>query len=171
MTKMTTSKPSTTKTVTDSKPEATTDTNLDLILNRLNQLETETSVLKKENEVLKAGKEGTFKNAKKRYEWPRAYNYKTWGWVPVLSYVSEKKDPSRDYLYKNQYWEFTSNHLLNLSLANEKKVKVNVTEFNKSYERSEKMTAEVISDWQNTTWYRFSNEEFGQFTVKPNMIN
>jgi len=117
---------------------------MDKILARLENLESE-------NKALKEKSENMFTKAKKKYEGPRHYSYKLWSNVPVLSYISIKKDGAKDLLFKNQYGEYVSNHLLELTLADGKTIKVDVNEFNNSYQRSDKMPAEVLSDGSNPT--------------------
>jgi len=134
------------------------------ILARLESLEAE-------NKALKEKSENMFEKAKKKYDWPRKYNYKTWDGVPVLSYVSKRKDTTKDLLFKNQYGEYVSNHLLELTLANDKTVKVEVNEFNNSCWKSEKLFADVISDGSNVIWYKFKTDDFWEITVMPSIIN
>jgi len=138
------------------------------ILSRLENIEAEN---KKLTEKL-SEKDNMFKKGKEKYKWPRLYNYKMWGWIPVLSYESVKKDTTKDWIYKNQYWEYTSNHYLKLTLANKKDpLKVEVNEFNSAVTRSDKLECEVLSDGVSPTWYKFNTTDFWEFTVNPNIIN
>jgi hypothetical protein len=34
---------------------------------------------------------------------PKLFSYKMWAGVPVLSYISKKKDPSKDFVFKNSF--------------------------------------------------------------------
>lgn len=123
--------------------------------------------------------ENPFKSAKERYEWELHFSYKTWGWVPVLSYVSKKKNPARDLTFKNLHWEYESNHLLELSLANDTKIDVEVTEFNTSVERSPKMAAldqkgnviDTDTKLSKVESFTFQDPEFGTIVVLPTAIN
>ena len=142
----------------------TENKDLSTILERLDRLE-------KENAELKETKENPFTKAKKKYEWPRHYSYKIWAWVPVLGYVSKRKDPSKDLAYKNQFWELQSNHYLVLSLANWKTEEVEVNEFNSSCVRSEKLPAKVVTNEDGSTCYWFKTKEFWEFIVNQNIIN
>ena len=145
-------------------------TTLNQILERMDILESENAELKKN-----ANPENAFTKWKKRYEWPRHYSFKLWGGKPVLNYVSEKQDPTRDLVFKNQFGEYTENQLMNLTLlakdGKTENMKVLVTTFNDWFERSEKMPAEVKSDGVNTISYTFKTKEFWEFTVDPRIIN
>jgi len=108
---------------------------------------------------------------REHYKWPRTYSYKLWWWVPVLDYISEKKDKTRDFVYKNIHWEFTENQLLVLKLANWKEEKVLCTSFNDWFERSDKLECKVESNWSEITGFIFTTKEFGEFKVSPKCIN
>ena len=168
MAKMNTTKPTTKSSVTEKEVVYNTtkmqSPDLSEILRRLD-------VVEKENAELKAKSENPIKNAKDRYEWPRHYSYKMWAWVPVCSYVSKRKDASKDLLYKDYKGNYISNHILELTMADGKKLEVEVNEFNWAFTRSPKMPCEVKSDWMNVTWYVFNDDKLGTFTVMPNMIN
>lgn len=137
----------------------------------------EISKLKAENENLKS------KIVHPSVKWkdinmePKNFSYKLRGNIPVLSYVSKRKDPSKDLMFKNQYWQFESNHLLVLSLADWTEVEVDVIEANRDFGRSEKMVAknqydELItnSNLNITKEFRFT-DNWMTFTVLPNCIN
>ena len=138
---------------------------LDNILQRMDKLEAE-------NEELKKGQLNVFTEWKKFYEGPRKYCYKMrWG-VPVLWFKSYKKDPTKDLVYQNQFGAWISNHYLKLELANWKNVEVEVNEFNRDYTLSEKMLAEKTTDNRgNLLGYTFNTEDWGEFTVAPNIVN
>jgi len=143
---------------------------LSSILERLDTLE-------KENKALREKDWGTEKSdPKKKYDWPRLVSYKMRGWIPVLSYTSEKKDKTRDWSFKNEKWLLVSNHNLVLSLANDKEIKVDVNEFWQSFERSEKMEVKntdwnVIKLGMHPDVYVFDTEAFGDIKVLSNIIN
>ncbi len=158
------------------KPEATPEVAEELattpsvdgmqaILDRLDKLE-------KENEELKKWQMNVFTAWKERYDWPRAYCYKMWWWVPVLAFQSYKKDKTKDLVFKNQFWVWESNHYLKLTLADESVVDVEVNEFNKNRTLSDKIIAEKRTDnkW-NLVWYAFNTEEYWEIIVSPNLIN
>jgi len=135
------------------------------ILERLERLE-------KENEELKKGDINVVLDWRKIYDWPRAYSYKLWWGVPVLSYKSFKKDPTKDLIFKDQFNQYKSNHYLKLTLADWNEVEVEVNEFNRDYERSDKMLAEKCTDnrW-NLLWYEFDTPQWWKIIVSENMIN
>lgn len=138
---------------------------LDDLLRRMDRLE-------RENEELKSWQMNVFTEGKKFYEWPRKFSYKMWGWVPVLSYKSFKKDPTKELVYKNQFNAWISNHYLRLELANKKTVEVEVNEFNRDYTLSEKMYAEKATDNRgNVLGYEFKTEDWGEFIVATNLLN
>lgn len=142
------------------------------IYERLERLEREGDELRKENAELRKWQANVFLDWKKFYEWPRKYSYKMWWWKPALSYKSFKKDPAKDLVYKDQFWQWRSNHYLKLQLVWDEEVEVEVNEFNKYYTNSEKMFAEKCTDTRwNLLWYEFDTEEFGKFIVAENMIN
>lgn len=135
------------------------------ILERLDRLE-------KENNELREGKMNVFVSWKEVYDWPREYSYKLWWGIPVLSYKSFKKDPTKDLMYKDQFGQWKSNHYLRLTLANEKEVEVEVNEFNRDYERGEKMRAEKCTDNRgNLLGYEFDTPDWWKIIIAENMIN
>ena len=144
-------------------PQMSTD--VEAILARLDKLE-------KENDELRNWQMNVFTKGKEIYEWPRSYSYKMWGWVPVLWFTSFKKDPTKDLVYKTQFWQWESNHYLKLYLADWKEADVEVNEFNRDYTNSEKMVAEKRTDnkW-NLEGYAFNVEPYGEIIVKHYAIN
>lgn len=135
------------------------------ILDRLEKLE-------KENEELKKGQMNVFTQWKERYSWPRAYCYKLWWGVPVLWYESFRKDPTKDLVYKDQFWQWKSNHFLRIKLADGSEEEVEVNDFNKFRTLSDKIIAEKRTDnkW-NLLWFAFDTEQYWEIIVEPNMIN
>lgn len=119
----------------------------------------------------KQDKEESLKDKKKRYEWPRKYHYQIWLGQPVLSYSSKRKDPTKDYVYKNLYWKEESNHYLDLTLADWTIVEAEVNEYNANKQISEKQFCEVVWDWSNVMWYKFNTSDFWTFIVSPSVIN
>ena len=135
------------------------------ILDRLDKLE-------KENAELKKWQMNVFTQWKERYEWPRAYCYKKWWGVPVLWYKAFLKDPTKDLMYQDQFWQWKSNHYLRIKLANWEEEEVEVNDFNKFRTLSEKIIAEKRTDNKgNLLWFAFDTEEYGEIVVEPNMIN
>ncbi len=135
------------------------------ILARLDQLESE-------NKALKEDKKSAMTKGKERYKWPRHFSYKMWAGIPVLSYKSTKKDVTKDWSYK--IWkELVSNHYLELSLVGDKKMKVEVNEFNRSFERSEKQLVTLMRDeyWEEIVGYKFNNNAHWEFIVQKQVIN
>ena len=150
----------------DTTPEQATQVDLTSVLARLDSLENENKLLKSQ-----VNPENMFKKAKERYEWPRNYSYKLWGDIPVLSYKSIKKDQTKDYSYKNHLWVLTNNQFLELTLANDTKVEVDVHEFNNNFSRSEKLPADPITDWVTVTGYKYKDSTYGDFIVSAKLIN
>jgi hypothetical protein len=100
-----------------------------------------------------------------------------WAGVPVLSYISKKKDPSKDFVFKNSFGWFESNQILELTLANWTSIDVDVIEFNKHFQKSEKLPAKdhnwnpIMNDNLKYT-KSFTFDVDGEiFTVLHNMIN
>lgn len=152
----------------ETKPELATPQNVDLtsVLERLDSLEAENTKLKAQ-----VNPENKFKTGKEKYEWPRNYSYKLWGEVPVLSYKSIKKDKTKDFTYKNHLWVLVNNHYLDLLLADDSKIEVDMLEFNLNCKQSEKFTAEPISDWVTVTGYKFNDPKYWEFIVSKSLIN
>ncbi len=150
--------------------ENTSNQDLNTILSRLDNLETENKSLKDQVE-----KRNPIADGKKFYEWPRHYSFKLWSWMPVLDYKSKKKDSSRDYVYKNQYGEYVQNQILELTLlkidGKTKTENVIITEFWDGFTRSDKMECKVESNGSSPTGYVFDTKEFWEFTVDPKVIN
>ena len=144
---------------------------LNSILERLEKVE-------QENEALKKSKENMFVKAKERYEWPRTFSYKIRGEVPVLSFTTFRKDPTKDLLFKNQFWQYESNHYLHVSLATWAIVDVEVNDFNGNHTKSKKLEAkdqhwEVIelANLPLAKEFTFENTSHGTFTVAKSAIN
>ena len=115
--------------------------------------------------------ENKFKKAKEKYEWPWNYSYKLWWGVPVLSYKSVRKDATKDFTYKNAQGVLINNHFLELTLADEKTLQVEIHEFNLNCTSSEKVPWEPISDGVTVTGYKFKDSEYGEFIVHKSLIN
>lgn len=165
MAKMEPKKPQT-EVVEEAKNEPTVANDaMSEILDRLEKLE-------KENEELKKGQMNVFTQWKERYSWPRAYCYKLWWGVPVLWYESFRKDPTKDLVYKDQFWQWKSNHFLRIKLADGSEEEVEVNDFNKFRTLSDKIIAEKRTDnkW-NLLWFAFDTEQYWEIIVEPNMIN
>lgn len=136
------------------------------VLARLDSLEAENQKLKAQ-----VNPENKFAKAKEKYKWPWNYSYKLWGDVPVLSYKSFRKDKTKDFSYKNHLWVLINNHFLELELADNTKVEVDVHEFNLNRSVSEKLPWEIITDGITTTGYQFNDPIYGKFIVSANLIN
>lgn len=122
--------------------------------------------VEKENEELKWNK---VVDPKSKYNWPRKYSYKMWNWIAICDYVSKKEEETRDYAYVNQFGQLVDNHILELKLANGKKVKTPVWEFNKWYTKSEYVfpKEDKISEW----YVIFEWENGKEFKVMAKIIN
>ena len=139
--------------------------NFDVIIERLEKLETE-------NRDLKQQQEHPMQKAKEKYDWPRAYSYKKWWGVPVLGYTSVKRDDTKDLIYKGANGQFVDNHLLKLQLADGKSPRVEVIEFNNSFVRSDKIVPKaIITTPDGMKGYQFEDKEYGEFVVLESMIN
>ena len=151
----------------ETKPEQATP-NLDLtsILERIDSLEAENQKLKAQ-----VNPENKFSKSKEKYQWPWNYSFKLWWEVPVLSYKSVKKDKTKDFTYKNHLGVLVNNHFLELSLADESKIEVDMLEFWLNCWQSEKLPAEVITDWVTTTGYKFNVKPYWEFIVSASLIN
>lgn len=153
-------------TVKVSSPEPTPTGN-DELMKLVQSLSEKVKQLEEKNE-------NPFKKWKEKYQWPRTYSYKTWKWMPVLSYTSYQKDPSYWYTYTNQVTgKLVSNHWLKLKLFNNWEIveeDVEVNQFNNNFIRSEKLNAQVISDWSNVSSFVF-NIDWKEFSVLPSVIN
>lgn len=147
------------------KPEQAS-VDLTSVLARLDSIEAE-------NQRLKAqlSPENKHTKWKEKYTWPWNYSYKLWWDVPVLSYKSFRKDKTKDFSYKNHLWVLINNHFLELLLADNTTVEVDVNEFNLNRSVSEKLPAEVITDWVTVTGYKFNDPTHGQFIVSASLIN
>lgn len=110
---------------------------------------------------------------------PKQFMYKLRGWIPVVSYVSKKKDPTKDFLYQNQFGQFVEdNHVAELHLANGTTIDVPMNEFWKHHTKSPYMIAkdqnwaliynETIGMVKSLT---FDTTERGTFTILLQHIN
>ena len=157
--------------VTESTPDVSALLNEMMV--RMDKLESENADLKSS-----IGKEVVTTVNKKRNEDARLYCYKMRAWVPVCSYESKTKDPSKGLQYKDWKGNFIDNHLAILSLANGEKVEVLMNEFWRDYTVSEKMIAldhngeEIFPDTiKRVKSFTFNTKEHWTFTVLPNSIN
>lgn len=134
-------------------PKNTTD--MSEFLKRLEAAEAKAEAAEaKAAELMKksAEKENPHKDAHEHYKWPREFCYNMWGGIPILDWKSKKKYPARDWTYKNQYWEFVSNHYMVVSLAykdesGNDKIEVERTEFHASIKKSEMFKAKTV-EWK-----------------------
>lgn len=107
----------------------------------------------------------------KKYDWPLHYSYKLRWDVPVLSYVSKRRDPRKPLRYRNEMWIYVSNHLLSLNLADWKSVDVDVEDFGQHFERSPKQEAEVRKKKDGSIVYVFGHHTYGDIEVLDHVIN
>lgn len=143
---------------------------LEAILQRMDALEAENKALQKE---VSAGKP---KDPKKKYEWKRAYSFKKWWGMPVIKYVSYRKDPTMDFVDKNPITgKYVENQGLKVTCINKDKEEevfdVLAIEFGKNHGMSDKIKCEVLKDGNVVTGYKFNDEHFGEFVVLPEFIN
>ena len=149
-------------------PSKVNEADLSAIFDRLDKLEKENAELKWEDQSA---------DKKARYLWPRLFSYKMWTWIPVLTYVSKKKDSKRWFTYRNANDVYVNNQDLVLELADWSKEQVDVNEFGDSFERSDKMEAldengNTIMLWMSPLSYTFKDVEwYCDITVLSNSIN
>lgn len=160
--------------------ETTTTTNQDSeLLQLVKQLQAKVDKLESKDEPAGITK-------KERYNWPLTFSYKTWDWIPVLSYKSVKKDSARPLRYKLPNGEHVDNHYVELQLADGKTTKqILAYDFWMHVTLSEQQTAWIMTkDWYEIpvmetkhSWqvepeyYIFNTEEYGKINVYPNCIN
>lgn len=128
---------------------------------------------------LQKGEDAEKRDPKEKYQGELHFSYKLRGGIPVLGYKSKKKILTRDWSFKNTHWEYESNHLLELQLADWQTMDVEVTEFNTSVERSPKQTAldqkgQIIDTDTKLTKlesYTFEDPTYGTIKVLPYAIN
>lgn len=147
------------------KPVSTDDL-MKQMMQKMAQMEAELTKVKSDNAELMKKDENLFLKAREKYKWPRKYSYKLRGGVPVLSYVSKRRDPTKDWRYKNQFGQFESNHDLELSLADWTKVNVDVDDFWRDFNKSEFYEAEKVN-WG----FKFTSSEYWEFIVSDNIVN
>jgi len=136
-----------------------TDDKLSAILKRLEALETENSILKANDPVSIA------RSKKEIYKWPRHYSFKLRGWIPVLSRTSKRKDPTKDLVFKNQFWQYESNHLLSLTLWDWTTVDVDAELFNRDRQKTEPLPCKLVTDENWDTSYIFNTPDFWEIII------
>lgn len=136
------------------------------LLNTVKALQEEVGALKEAS----GDKADSFAKAREIYQWPWDYSYKTYGGVPILSYVSRKKDASKDYLYKNHKGEYINNQMVQLTLANGETPEIEVLDL-ANCQNSPKQRCAVTVKASGEKVYVFSHPEFGEFEVLSNVIN
>jgi len=110
---------------------------------------------------------------------PKCVSFKMRGGKPVLSWMTKKKDPTKDLVFKNNFGTYESNHYLELNLlGNEETVEVEVNEFGIHHVKSDKLevrdqNGELISNESLplARTFTFDTEEFGTFTIALPYIN
>lgn len=112
-----------------------------------------------------------FVDARKINDDPKQYKYKLWGWVPVLSAKSKKKDTTKPYMYFTAKWEQITNQLVSLSLADGSEVDADVNEFGQFHESSELQVATVKTIPNGEKSYIFNTAEYGEIEVLSSVIN
>jgi len=171
---------STENTAPQTKTKASSnDDALSKIMSRIDQLEEANRQKDAIIKDLQKWEKNTFQAAKEKYQGVLTFSYKMRGWVPVLSYTSKRKNPSKDLMFKNVYGEMESNHLVELHLADDTTVDVEVNEFNQSVQRSEKITAKdhrgdiIDTDTKlpKVEYFVFDTPEYGEIKVLPYAIN
>lgn len=159
-----------------------TNSNVDvnILLDRLNKLEDVNKNLQsklEQNEKLIQDKLSGKINRSKKYEWPRGYRFKIFDWMPVLNYVSKKRDNRRSLVYTQHGMTVEDNHILELTLwdsVNNKETKQDVVLIEFEYETSVDHFADVektIKNGKEETWYIFKTDDFWTFKVAEKIIN
>lgn len=145
--------------------EVKQDSTMQAILARLDRQEEELKTLRGDKDINK--------DAKEKFKWPRHYRFSLWAWVPVLSWETKRRDNTKDLVFKNQFWQYESNHDLLLQLLDGTTATVDVTLFNRDRSKCEPMLAKLIVD--DKTWatsYVFNTEEYWVVTIlSSNFIN
>lgn len=136
------------------------------VMNMLQNMYQEIQELKSKTE----NKPHMMTKAREIYAWPWEYKYKLYWEIPVLSFKSKKIDKTKDYHYKNLKWEYMSNHILEISLADGTTVDVDVIDFNRSITYSNLQQCEVIKDERGTV-YVFNHPQYGSIEVLSSVIN
>ena len=137
--------------------EVKQDPSMKAILERLERQEAEIKALKAWKNVNQ--------DAKKKYDWPSSYSFSLWTGVPVLSRVSVRKDPSLDREFKNKFGHYESNHYMDLTLSNGKKINVSNYNFLRDRTKTDPMPCSMITTetWENT--YVFNTAEYGRVKI------
>ena len=152
------------------EPKATTP-DLSAVLDRLTKLESENKELK--DRFVPAAVKW------QEIDWsPKQFKYKMrWG-VPVISWTTKKIDNAKDLVFKNKFWQFESNHLLALQLADGTSIDVEVNEFGVHHMKSEYMVAKDQNGgliYNETlplaTSFTFDTPDYGTFTLAKEFIN
>lgn len=125
---------------TISQTQTTTDDSTLALLQKMEQMQSQINELQKWTS-------NQFEDAKKHYDWPRMFSYKIWGWLPVLSYETFKKDATKWLTFVN-WWRLESNHWLRLKLYDFDTREIveqeaECTHFNREFLRSEKQFCDL----------------------------
>ena len=122
-----------------------------------------------ENEIkqLKSEKWQSEKQAKEIYKWPRKYCFSLWGDKPVISWVSYRKDNTKDREYKNlSTGLLETNHYMKLELSDWTIVE-DVTNYNflRDRKKTEPLSAKVTNNEDWTTSYEFNTTDYWKVTI------
>ena len=136
-----------------------TDDKLSAILKRLEMLEAE-------NQKLKANDPVSIARSKKEiFKWPRQYSFTLRGWKPVLSRTSKRKDSTRDLVFKNQFGQYESNHLLELKLWDGTTLDVDAELYNRDKKKTEPMPCKLLTNEEGDTSYIFNTSDYWEITI------
>lgn len=139
--------------------ETKTDDPMKLILEKLERQEAELKALKNQRPQI------SMKDAREKYAWPRHYAFSLRGGVPVVAWESFRKDSTKDFEFKNIYWQYETNHYMKLKLANGEEVEVTNYNFLRDRQKSDPMPCKVTTDEKWNTTYEFDTESYGKVTV------
>ena len=153
------------------QPQSDNSAAMQQILDRMERLEAENKAFKEQLNPEKA-------NPRETNNDPKKFSYKMrWG-IPVLSYVWKPKDPTKDLVFKNKFWQYEDNHVVVLKLANWKTEEVMYNDFGVNYKVGEPM---IAKDHNNELIYndtlprvkvlKFETKEYGEIEVLPHCAN
>jgi len=152
----------------------------DSVIKLMNEMKGRMDKLEFENKELKERVELSTPKAidKKKNNEPKKFCYKMRAWVPICSYESKSKDPSKGLSYNDGKGNIIDNNLVVLKLSNGETVEVFNNEFGRDYTVSDKFVAldhnnETIHNetLKRVKEYRFDTKEHWTFTISTQCIN
>ena len=142
------------------------DSTIQTLLKRIEELEAKDKV-RDENDPMSIA---SMKD--KHYTWPSKYAVSLRGWIPVLAWESFRKDPTKDFEFKNQFGQYETNHYMRLMLADGTQVEVTNYNFLRDRSKTEPMFCKEVKDESWKTTYVFDTGTYGQLTIlNSNFLN